>query len=245
MAVELGPIDLGLAEMSQRFSAATVAGVMLRQGFRNTYMTGLKPLFSAAEDVRVFGRARTLSFLPMREDQSLPRERRHEAPHVRAFQSMEPGDVLVCDQRGVLTAGGLGNVVATYLKGKGVVGIVCDGALRDSKRLVKVGLPVYALGVHGASGVKEIWPVASDVPVACGGCLVIPGDYILGDGEGVVVIPRALVATVVEACLEQELSEEYTLEALGRGEDLADVYPPIGPYVADFEAFKRRRGNTP
>ncbi len=245
MAVELGPIDPALAAMSQRFSAATAAGVMLRQGLRNTYMTGLKPLFAAAEDVRVFGRARTLSFLPMREDQSVPRERRHEAPHVRAFQSMEPGDVLVCDQRGVLTAGGLGNVVATYLKGKGVVGIVCDGALRDSQRLAQVGLPVYALGVHGASGVKELWPVAADVPVACGGCLVIPGDYILADGEGVVVIPRALAMEVAEACLEQELSEEYTLEALARGEDLAGIYPPIGQYVADFEAFKSRRTKTP
>lgn len=241
MTVELGPIDPALVEMSHQFSAATAAGVLLRRGIRNSYMTGLKPLFAAAAEMRVFGRARTLSFLPMREDQTMPRERRHEAPHVRAFQSMEPGDVLVCDQRGVVTAGGLGNVVATYLKRKGVVGIICDGALRDSTRQAKVGLPVYALGVHGASGVKEIWPVAYDVPVACGGCLVMPGDYILADGEGVVVIPRALATEVAEACLEQEISEEYSLDALARGEDLAGIYPPIGQHVADYEAFKARR----
>src|SRR5690349_2625005 len=76
----LPPVEPAQAELFPRFSAATVAGVLLRQGIRNTYMTGLKPVFSAAAEMRVCGRARTLSYLPMREDQILPRERRREAP---------------------------------------------------------------------------------------------------------------------------------------------------------------------
>ena len=222
----------------------TLAGHLLDLGFRNTYMIGVEPL-AVPPGQRMVGRARTLRFVPYREDLVEAQYRSLTgSPHREALEAIGPGEVLVVDAGGSLEAAVLGDMFTRRVMERGGTGVVIDGVVRDLSAIRGVGLPVFARGVHGAGIPRALMSVGRDEPVRCGGVPVMPGDVVVGDEDGVVVVPPHLAAEVAEAAFEHQEEEVWIRERLEAGESLHDVYPPNAEKRKELEAWKktRRRG---
>ena len=222
-------------------STATAWGFLVRSGIKRPFMMGLKPL--ALGDVYpMVGRARTLRYLPLREDLlPLLREAGMDNPQRDAIEHVEPGDVFVVDAMGNLEAGTMGDILATRIKTRGAAGIVADGCVRDSPFIKRMGIPVYTRSVHPAANTSAILPFAHNEPIQCGGVTVLPGDVLLGDEEGVVVIPPKLAAELAEWGQEHEDLEVFLRRKIEQGATIAEAYPPNEQVRAEYEAQKRGR----
>ncbi len=221
-------------------STATLTHQLQMRGIRSTFMSGLKPLHPGK---RMVGRARTLRYVALREDMQ-----RHFGAGINAqkriVESIEPGDVLVIEARNVPDAATIGDIFATRVFALGGTGIVTDGALRDTPAIAAIGGPVYHLASHGSTFGRQHMPLSTDEPVTCAGVFVMPGDVIVGDGEGAVVIPANLVSEVVTASLIQEEKEAFALERVVSGEPTLDLFPLADERLPDFEAWKAQRAKA-
>lgn len=220
-------------------SAATVAMLLMRRGVRSTFMAGVLPLHP---DQHMVGRAYTLRYLPARED--MPGEAGlADLSNLqrKGVESISPGEVFVVDARGNTDAGSMGDILATRIFMRGAVGIVTDGAFRDTPSIRALGKPCYARGMHAAVNVTQHYAADLQIPIACGGVMVCPGDILVGDGEGVIVIPQALAAAVAQEAAEYEPKEQFITELVQSGRSIKGVYPPNAETLAEFEAWKRAR----
>lgn len=229
-----------LVKALEQLSTATLTHQLQMRGVRNAFMSGLKPLHP---DKRMVGRARTLRYVALREDQQ-PRYAGGVNAQKRAVESIAPGDVLVIEARGAPDAGTIGDIYATRLNALGGAGIVTDGALRDTPAIAEVGVPVYHQASHGSTFGRLHMPFSVDEPVTCAGVFVAPGDVIVGDGEGAVVLPNALVEEIVAAAVIQEEKEAFALERVAAGESTLDLFPLAKERLPDFEAWKARRAES-
>nr|WP_232292011.1 fumarylacetoacetate hydrolase family protein [Frankia sp. QA3] len=211
-------------EQLRHVSTATVSSQLRRRGLHGTTLDGLRP---ASAQPRLVGVARTLRFLPLREDLFDARAGGMNAQKL-AVEEIGPGEVLVIEARGVAEAGTMGDILALRAERRGAAGIVTDGAVRDSAVIADMRLPVFAAAAHPAVLGRRHIPWERDVAVACAGALVEPGDVILGDADGVVVVPPALAAEVAADAAEQERQERFIAERVAVGESVAGLYP-IGP----------------
>ncbi len=227
-----------LAKLRQ-VSSATVTHDLMRMGYRNTYMHCVRPL---QPGYRAFGRAVTLRYLPFREDvgnrEQTP-EGRESNNQRRAIESVENGDILVIDARGDTRAGVLGDVLTARLRYRGAAGVVTDGAVRDSAAIREMGFPVFCAGAHGAVSPSIHWAPDFNTPIQCGGVLVLPGDYILADDDGVVVIPAVAAAEVAERAWEHERQDAFSRQKVEAGEPISRAYP-LGPEL--LQEYKRHHG---
>jgi regulator of RNase E activity RraA len=151
----------------------------------------------------------------------------------------------VIDARGEAGAGTIGDILAARVLARGGAGIVTDGGLRDSPTVAELGIPTYYQAPHAAVLGLLHHPLEADVPIACGGTLVVPGDVVVGDAEGVLVLPAALAEQVAHDALEQEEREEWALERVQAGDSVVGTYPLEEPRRAEFEAWlaARRAGD--
>lgn len=218
-------------------STATLTFQLQQRGIRSTFLSGLKPLHP---ELRMVGRARTLRYVALREDLQKQYGGGVNAQK-RAVESAEPGDVLVIEARGVADAATIGDIFATRAFVRGATGVVTDGALRDTPAIAAIGKPVYHFASHGATLGRQHMPFSIDEPVTCAGVFVVPGDVIVGDGEGAVCIPVALVEEVVRDSLVQEEREAFALERVQAGESSIDLFPLAPSRVPDFEAWQASR----
>lgn len=221
-------------------STATAWAYLVRSGIKRPFMMGIRPL--ALGDVYpMVGRARTLRYLPLREDLlPLLREAGEGSPQRDAIEHVEPGDVFVVDAMGNLEAGTMGDILATRIKTRGAAGIVADGCVRDSPYIKRMGVPVYTRSVHPAANTSAILPFSHNEPVQCGGVTVLPGDVLLGDEEGVVVIPPTLAAELAGWGQEHEQLEVFLRRKVEQGASIAEAYPPNAQVRAEYEASKQR-----
>jgi regulator of RNase E activity RraA len=221
-------------------STATLTTQLRRHGIRNTFMGGLRP---TRPDLRLLGYARTLRYVPLREDVAASATGLNAQK--RAVESITPEDVLVIDARGEAGAGTIGDILAARVLARGGAGIVTDGGLRDSPTVAELGIPTYYQAPHAAVLGLLHHPLEADVPIACGGTLVVPGDVVVGDAEGVLVLPAALAEQVAHDALEQEEREEWALERVQAGDSVVGTYPLEEPRRAEFEAWlaARRAGD--
>lgn len=217
-------------------STATLAGQMQRRGMRNSFLNGLRPL---NEGQRMLGYAHTLRFVPKREDF----ERRLQGPNAqrRAVESIEPEEVLIVEARGEPDAGTIGDIFAMRIKQRGASGFVTDGALRDTPAVADVGLPVYHRSSHAATLGRLHTPLEHQVPIACAGVTVFPGDVIVGDGEGAVVIPALLAEEVANDSYSQEIEEEWAIERVAAGDSSIGVFPISAERRPEFEEWLAKR----
>ena len=217
-------------------STATLAGQMQRRGMRNSFLNGLRPL---NEGQRMLGYAHTLRFVPKREDF----ERRLQGPNAqrRAVESIEPEEVLIVEARGEPDAGTIGDIFAMRIKQRGASGFVTDGALRDTPAVADVGLPVYHRSSHAATLGRLHTPLEHQVPIACAGVTVFPGDVIVGDGEGAVVIPALLAEEVANDSYFQEIEEEWAIERVAAGDSSIGVFPISAERRPEFEEWLAKR----
>jgi regulator of RNase E activity RraA len=224
-------------EALKTIATSTLAHQMQMRGVRSAFFSGLKPLHP---ELRMVGRARTLRYVALREDLQQQYGGGLNAQR-RAVEGLQPGDVLVIEARGVPDAATIGDIFATRAFKLGATGIVTDGALRDTPAIAELNQPVYHLSSHGATLGRQHMPFSVDEPVTCAGVFVVPGDVIVGDGEGAVVIPIALVADVVRDALVQEERERFALERVAAGESTVRLFPLSKERMAEFERWSAAR----
>jgi regulator of RNase E activity RraA len=234
------PLAPDTLDRLRRISTPTLCTQLFKLGFRNTFLPGVRPL---CPDRRMAGEAATVRFAPAREDRAGYEVLADpDYPQRHAIEHIAPGQVLVMDCRGVASAASAGDILVARLQVRGAAGLVLDGGIRDYPSVQAFGFPVYALGPAAPAHVARHVAVDENVPIGCAEVLVVPGDIMVGDGEGVVCVPRAVADTVAVGGLEQEALEAFILEKVRGGAPLPGTYPPGEKTLAEYEAWRRRRG---
>jgi regulator of RNase E activity RraA len=157
----------------------------------------------------------------------------------QAVEDVQRDEVLVIDARGDTDAASYGHILATRLQRRGVAGLVTDGCLRDSPRFATLNMPAYCRQPHATTSGVSHHSVDTNVPIGCAGVLVLPGDVVVGDAEGVVVIPAQIAEEVAHDSWDQERFEDYILEKVEAGSDLDGVYPPGAQIRAEYDEHAR------
>jgi regulator of RNase E activity RraA/2-keto-4-pentenoate hydratase/2-oxohepta-3-ene-1,7-dioic acid hydratase in catechol pathway len=234
------PADL-LAAVA-RVSTATLSAQLRKRGFNSVT---LDRLHATQPGAKMAGFARTLRYVPFREDLfaryggTLPGGGLNAQK--RAVEQVRPGEILVIEARGDLTAGTVGDILALRAQVRGAVGIVTDGAIRDSQALRAMDLPVYYGATHPAVLGRRHVPWEVNATIACAGVTVMPGDIIAGDGDGVIVIPAHLAMEVARDAAEQEQQEEFAAAMVAKGESIDGLYPLGKRWQAAYEAWLAKR----
>lgn len=216
---------------------APVAGLsqQLRQrGIRGVFIDGPK---SDTPGAKLVGTARTLRFVPLREDLFKTHGGGYNAQK-RVFDAVEPGEVIVIEARGNAGSGTLGDILALRAKARGAAGIVTDGGVRDHATVAGIDLPVFSQGGHPAVLGRYHVPWEGDVTIACGGATVQPGDIIVGDDDGVIVIPPALAEEVADATLAQEAEDAWIARQVEAGHPVDGLFPMNAEWRARYDAEK-------
>ncbi|MBN9539676.1 MAG: hypothetical protein BGN99_17220 [Alphaproteobacteria bacterium 65-37] len=206
-------------------STATVSMQMLKRGFRNTAVSGVRPLNPKA--TRMVGPAYTLRYVPGREDLDKPPSP-NDPPHAqnKAIEETPAGHVLVIGTEGNLRSGTLGDILALRLKVRGVAGVLSDGGMRDTPVIGNFDFPVYCVAPAAPPSMNHLHPVEVQTPVGICGVAVYPGDVIVADGDGAIVVPRHLADEVARDSFEQERLEKFVAIRVGQGKPIKGTYPP-------------------
>lgn len=224
-------------------SSATVCAMLHKKGITRTFITGPVPLVPGQ---RVIGRALTLQFMPQREDIASGGAQEYVERHTALWQVLEatrPGDVLVIQAFGAVHAGCLGEMLVRYFRNRGGVGVVIDGRTRDTPKVRNLGVPIWSLGAtpHYASQ-TELFPWGYDVPVACGGVLVLPGDVIIADDDGAVCVPTHLIPELAQQAREHEAWETFSRQRIDSGGALSRYYPLAPEAQREYETWLNGQG---
>lgn len=219
-------------------STATLTSVLGKHGLWNTFMYDVKPL---KPGMKMAGSAFTMRYIPPREDIDRgPVDNLTDVQRI-GVEQIGPGDVLVVDARGDDSAGTLGSILATRMHVRGAVGLVTDGSYRDSPAIADIGIPSYSRRMNARTNKSIHSPVDIQQPIGCGGVAVYPGDIIVGDSEGVVVIPRHLAAEVAEEAAEMERREDFITQKIRSGASIVGTYPPDESTLAEYEEWKKNQ----
>jgi regulator of RNase E activity RraA len=233
LGLERTPVSDDVLAMLKGVSIPTISIVLRRLGYASTFLSGVAPRTPAQSFA---GRAFTGRTLPIRQDVS-------STPlHRQAFETIGAGDVLVIDARGEAGARVTGDILATRLKARGAAALVTDGAIGDLAAMQTIGLPVYSRGLTPVT-FGEVHVMADlNVPIACAGVLILPGDVLVGDPEGVIASPQGVAAQVAEEGAEAERRDAFSRSKVEAGAALAEAYPLGGALLAEYEAGKARGG---
>lgn len=226
--------DAAIAEMLGTVSSATLATVLLKKGLRNVWMRGARPVGPGQK--RAVGRAFTLRFIPGREDLATPESWASARSTRQAIEAMESGVIVVADARGTTDAGIIGDILSARMTRRGVAALVTDGVIRDASGVRATGFPVWCRGSAAPPSLASLTFVNWQEPIGCGGVAVIPGDIVVADDDGAIVIPEALVEPVAALAAEQERLEAWIMSEVGKGAALPGLYPPDAATKARYEA---------
>ena len=224
-----------IRERLKNVAVATLSSQLRKRGYNEVSIDGVHTLIPGS---KIVGRARTLRFLPYRKDEFGRRGGGYNAQK-QAIDSVNEGEVLVMDARGVADAGTLGDILALRAQVRGAVGIISDGCVRDYSIVAELGLPVFAASHHPAVLGRRHIPWERDVDIACGGALVMVGDVIVADDDGPIVIPPALVLEVLEDSEQQESEEDFITEMVRTGESVDGLYPLNTAWRARYDAWRK------
>jgi len=225
-----------------KVSTATLCTALFKRGFRNVYIQGISRMTTPSGG-NLVGPAFTMRSIPAREDlDQISAFDDPNHPQRKAIESVPPGHVLVLDCRQEKRVASGGEILTTRLKVRGAAGLVSDGPVRDSGSLSQMDFPIYCAGGSAPLNLLYHHAIDQNVPIGCGGVAVYPGDVIVGDDEGVVVIPQHLADEVAEACEEQEKMEAFILERVQNGAKLAGTYPPNDDTKAAFAEWRKAKG---
>lgn len=235
---ELAPNTL---EILRQVSTATLCTQLFHRGFRNVFIQGSSRL-TRAPDGNLVGPAYTVRNIPAREDlDELSAFRNPEHPQRKSIESIPPGHVMVIDCRGEKRAASGGEILTTRLMKRGAAGLVSDGPVRDSAAIAELPFQVFCAGTSAPLNLVHHHAVDVNVPIGCGGVAVYPGDVIVGDNDGVVVIPRHVADDVAAAAKEQELLEVFIIERVRNGAALPGTYPPDEKTLAAYQEWRKNR----
>jgi regulator of RNase E activity RraA len=216
--------DQAVLEALQRIPTATLTTVLFKKGVRKVWMRGPLPLDPASE--RLVGPAFTLRFVPAREDLATPESWASPTSTRAAIEAMPEGAVVVADAGGIRDAGIFGDILCARMHRRGVAGLVTDGAMRDVAGIRPVGLPLWCAGAAAPASIAALTFVGWQQPVGCGGVAVMPGDIVVADVDGAIVVPQALAAAVAAEAAAQERLEDWIMRQVMAGAALPGLYPP-------------------
>jgi regulator of RNase E activity RraA/2-keto-4-pentenoate hydratase/2-oxohepta-3-ene-1,7-dioic acid hydratase in catechol pathway len=225
-------ILVGLGQVA----TATLAAQLRKRGLNTLTLDGLR---STRPEQTMAGYARTVRYLPLREDLSAAQGPMNAQK--RAIEAIRPGEVLVIEARGDPTAGTIGDILALRAQVRGAAGVVTDGAIRDSAALAALDIPVYHRAAHPAVLGRRHVPWETEVTVACAGVTIQPGDILVGDADGVVVLPPGIAAEVLADAVNQEREEAFIAERVAAGESIDGLFPLTEARRPDYQAWLDRQ----
>ncbi len=220
-------------------STATLTTVLLKRGLHNTFIS--VNLINPKAPPMV-GPAFTLRYIPAREDLdklSVFEDRSH--PQRKAVEECPEGSVMVIDSRGDATAASAGGILVTRLWKRGIAGVVTDGGFRDTPDIAALPFPAYHLKPSAPTNLIKHHAADFNLPIGCGGVAVFPGDIVVGDGEGVVVIPAGIADEVADEAFEQTVFEDFVAEKVTEGRSIFGIYPPDEKAKAEFATWRKEK----
>jgi regulator of RNase E activity RraA len=223
-----------LRQALENASTPTLTTVLLKKGLRNVWIRGAAPV--QADTRRIVGEAFTLNFIPAREDLAVPEAWASPTSTRAALEAAPEGGVVVAAALGVTDAGIFGDILCARMVKRGLGGLVTDGVVRDIAGVRATGLPVWAQGTAAPPSVAGLIFTGWNQPIGCGGVAIFPGDVIVADADGAVVVPAAMVAEVAKQASEQERLEAWILREVESGAALPGLYPPNAETRARYEA---------
>ena len=223
----------------RNITTGTITTILLKKGIRRCWMEGAMPFGSSGE--RVVGPAFTLRFVPVREDLATPESWSKPISTRGAIEDMPADCVVVADAMGVTTAGIFGDILCMRMVKRGVTALITDGVMRDKHGVLGTKLPVWCAGVAAPASVNQLTFVGWNEPIACGGCAIFPGDVIVADDDGAVVIPQALVDFVATEGAEHERLETWLVHEVEKGAKLPGLYPPNEENKKRYEEWKKKQ----
>ena len=229
-------LDPKTVDILKGVSTATLTTVLLKKGLRNVWMRGTRPIRPGQP--RMVGEAFTLRFVPAREDLATPASWASPISTRAAIEAMPEGCIAVADAMGVLDAGIFGDILCARMAKRGVAALVTDGVMRDAAGVLGTGLPVWCDGIAAPPSVAGLTFVGWQEPIACGGVAVFPGDVVVVDEDGAVLIPAASLDAVLAEAPEQEQMEAWIMTEVDRGEPLPGLYPMNDATKARYQAWK-------
>jgi regulator of RNase E activity RraA len=222
-------------------STATICTALFKRGLRNQYIQDVRPLNPAAGPM--VGEAFTLRYIPAREDLNpitVFQDRSH--PQRKAVEECPPGAVFVIDSRKDARAASAGSILVTRLMVRGVAGVVTDGGFRDSPEIAGFAMPAYHHRPAAPTNLTVHQALDINVPIACGDAPVWPGDVVVGDAEGVVVIPAHLADEIADEAVEMTAFEDFVTEEVGKGRSILGLYPPTDDKAKqDFAGWRKAK----
>ncbi len=228
-------------EQLKKTSTPTIATILFKLGLKNQFIQDVKPL--AQGKPNMVGEAFTLRYIPAREDLNpitIFRDPKH--PQRVAVEECPEGSVLVMDSRKSSRAASAGSILVARLMVRGVAGVVTDGGFRDSGIIAKMQMPSYHKAPSAPTNLTLNQALDINVPIGCGDVAVFPGDIIVGDDDGVMVIPANIADTVAEEASKMELYEEFVTEKVSEGRPIIGLYPLTSEdNKLDFETWKKSK----
>ena len=223
-------------------STATLCTALFKRGLRNQFIQDVRPLNPALPNM--VGEAFTLRYIPAREDLnpiSAFLDRSH--PQRKAVEECPPGAVLVIDSRKDARAASAGAILVSRLMTRGVAGVVTDGGFRDSPEIAALTIPAYHHRPSAPTNLTLHQALDINKPIGCGDVAVWPGDVVVGDGEGVVLIPAALADEIADEAVEMTVFEDFVTEKVLEGRSILGLYPPTDEQSrTDFAAWRKAKG---
>ena len=220
-------------------STATLCTALFKRGLRNQFIQDVRPLNGHLPNM--VGEAFTLRYIPAREDLntiSVFQDRSH--PQRVAVEQCPPGAVMVFDSRKNARAASAGSILITRLKVRGCAGVVTDGGFRDSPEIAEMGFPAYHNRPSAPTNLTLHQALDINVPIGCGDVAVFPGDVMVGDREGVIVIPAHLADEIAHEATEMTAFEDFVTEKVLEGRSILGLYPPTDEQSkVDFEAWRQ------
>ncbi len=222
-------------ELRAKLLEAPTAGLsaqLRKRGHHSCFIDGVAANIPGS---KIVGTAKTLRFVPFREDLFRTHGGGYNAQK-RAFDAVDEGEIIVIEARGDATTGTLGDILALRARARGAAGVVTDGGVRDFDAVAEIGLPVFSQGAHPSVLGRKHVPWDSDITISCGGATVQPGDIIVGDSDGVIVIPPALAEQIADDTLAQEIEDAWIAEQVAAGHPVDGLFPLNAEWRARYEA---------
>ncbi len=236
------PLDTATANKLKTVSTATLCTALFKHGLRNQFIQDVHPLNTKLPNM--VGEAFTLRYIPAREDLnpiSVFQDRAH--PQRVAVEQCPPGAVLVIDSRKNARAASAGSILVTRLMVRGAAGVVTDGGFRDTPEIAAMPFPAYHHRPSAPTNLTQHQALDINVPVGCGDVAVFPGDVLVGDREGVVVIPAHLAGEIADEAVEMTAFEDFVTAEVLKGRSIIGLYPPTEQQSKDdFAAWRKAAG---
>ncbi|GAA3320715.1 fumarylacetoacetate hydrolase family protein [Arthrobacter ramosus] len=239
LAVVVPVLTPELKKKLESVATATLSSQLRKRGLNNVSIDGLQ---ATRPDRRVVGLARTLRYVPNREDLFKTHGGGFNAQK-RAIDSVNEGEILVMEARGEKGTGTVGDILALRAQMRGAAAIITDGGVRDYTAVAGLDMPTYFANPHPAVLGRRHIPWDTDITIACGGATVQPGDIIVADSDGILVIPPAIAEELVDECIEQEKEESFIFEMVKQGNSVDGLYPMNAQWRARYEEWEGAQGD--